>query len=151
VAFGEALQPSFKQYCADVIENAHVLAAVLMEGGYDIVSGGTDNHLALVDLRPKSVKGNAAEEALERAGITCNKNGVPHDPEKPAITSGIRIGSPAATTRGFGSAEFRETGRLMVRVLDALAEGGSSESVERDVKAEVEALTGRFPIYGELA
>ena len=147
VAFGEALEPSFKSYIAQVIENAKALAATLVEGGYAVVSGGTDTHLALIDLRPKSVKGNAAEEALERAGITCNKNGVPNDPEKFTVTSGIRVGSPAATTRGFGAAEFRETGRLMVRVLDALAEGGDTGAVEREVRAEVEALTARFPIY----
>ena len=147
VAFGEALEPSFKTYIAQVIENAKALAATLVEGGYAVVSGGTDTHLALIDLRPKGVKGNAAEEALERAGITCNKNGVPNDPEKFTVTSGIRVGSPAATTRGFGAAEFRETGRLMVRVLDALAEGGDTGAVEREVRAEVEALTARFPIY----
>ncbi len=148
VAFGEALRPEFKIYCQQVIENAKALAAVLVDGGYAVVSGGTDNHLALIDLRPKGVKGNAAEEALERAGMTCNKNGVPNDPEKPAITSGIRIGTPAATTRGFGVAEFQETGRLMVQVLDALAAGGDTSGVEAEVKAKVEALTARFPIYG---
>ncbi|MEM6649445.1 MAG: serine hydroxymethyltransferase, partial [Pseudomonadota bacterium] len=147
VAFGEALQPDFKLYMQQVVENAKALSAVLIEGGYAVVSGGTDNHLALVDLRPKGVKGNAAEEALERAGMTCNKNGVPNDPEKPAITSGIRIGTPAATSRGFGIAEFQETGRLMVRVLDALSEGGDTAQVEAEVLKEVEALTSRFPIY----
>ena len=147
VAFGEALRPEFKTYIAQVIENARALAATLVEGGYAVVSGGTDTHLALIDLRPKGVKGNAAEEALERAGITCNKNGVPNDPEKFTVTSGIRVGSPAATTRGFGVAEFQETGRLMVRVLDALAESGDTGAVEREVRAEVEALTARFPIY----
>lgn len=148
VAFGEALRPDFKVYMAQVVENARALADVLVAGGYAVVSGGTDNHLALIDLRPKGVKGNDAEEALERAGITCNKNGVPDDPEKPAITSGIRIGTPAATTRGFGVAEFQETGRLMVEVLDALAAGGDTSAVEADVKTRVEALTARFPIYG---
>ncbi|MEM9421975.1 MAG: serine hydroxymethyltransferase [Pseudomonadota bacterium] len=147
VAFGEALRPEFKVYSQQVVENAKAISSVLVDGGYAVVSGGTDNHLALVDLRPKGVKGNAAEEALERAGMTCNKNGVPNDPEKPAITSGIRIGAPAATTRGFGVAEFQETGRLMVEVLDALAAGGDTSGIEASVKAKVEALTARFPIY----
>jgi glycine hydroxymethyltransferase len=147
VAFGEALRPGFKLYIQRVVENARALAAVLVEGGYAVVSGGTDTHLALIDLRPKGVKGNAAEEALERAGITCNKNGVPNDPEKFTVTSGIRLGTPAGTTRGFGIAEFQETGRLIVRVLDALAAGGDTSAVEREVRAEVEALTARFPIY----
>ena len=148
VAFGEALQPSFKTYAHHVVDNAKALADTLVSAGYAVISGGTDTHVALIDLRPKGVKGNAAEEALERAGITCNKNGVPNDPEKPAITSGIRVGSPAATTRGFGIAEFQETGRLMAEVLDAVAAGGDTGSVEADVKTRVEALTGRFPIYG---
>jgi len=146
-AFGEALTPEYKVYTQQVIENAKALAAVLVEAGYDVVSGGTDTHVMLVDLRPKGVKGNAAEEALERAGMTCNKNGVPNDPEKPAITSGIRLGTPAGTSRGFGVAEFQETGRLIAKVLDALAAGGDTSGVEQSVRAEVEALTGRFPIY----
>ena len=148
VAFGEALQPAYKDYIAQVVKNASALAETLVEAGYDVVSGGTDTHLALIDLRPKGVKGNAAEEALERAHITCNKNGVPNDPEKPAITSGIRVGSPAATTRGFGEEEFRETGRLMARILDGLAEGGDTDGLEKDVRGEVVALLDRFPIYG---
>ncbi|MCQ8184550.1 serine hydroxymethyltransferase [Parvularcula maris] len=146
-AFGEALTPDFKLYTKQVIENAKALAAVLVEAGYAVVSGGTDTHVMLVDLRPKGVKGNAAEEALERAGMTCNKNGVPNDPEKPTVTSGIRLGTPAATTRGFGVAEFQETGRLIARVLDGLAEGGDTTALEDEVRGEVEALTGRFPIY----
>ncbi|WP_420798262.1 serine hydroxymethyltransferase [Parvularcula bermudensis] len=148
VAFGEALQPSFKGYIQSVIDNAKAITATLVEGGYDVVSGGTDTHLSLIDLRPKGVKGNAAEDALERAGMTVNKNGVPNDPEKPQITSGIRIGSPAATTRGFGVVEFQETGRLMIRVLDALAEGTDLAQTEAAVREEVVALTRRFPIYG---
>ncbi|WP_370335284.1 serine hydroxymethyltransferase [Parvularcula marina] len=147
VAFGEALQPQFKEYIRQVVKNADVLANTLIEAGYAVVSGGTDTHLALIDLRPKGVKGNAAEEALERAHITTNKNGVPNDPEKPAITSGIRVGSPAATSRGFGEAEFAETGRLMARVLDALAEGGDTSGVEQEVAGEVKKLLTRFPIY----
>lgn len=148
VAFGEALQPEFKSYCQAVIANAQSLASTLEEAGYAVVSGGTDTHLALIDLRPKGVKGNAAEESLERAGITCNKNGVPFDPEKPTITSGIRVGSPACTTRGFGVAEFREVGLLMAKVLDALADGADMAPVEQAVFEEVKALTARFPIYG---
>lgn len=147
-AFGEALTPEYKLYTKQVIENAKALSAVLMEGGYAVVSGGTDSHVILVDLRPKGVKGNAAEEALERAGMTCNKNGVPNDPEKPAITSGIRVGTPAGTSRGFGVAEFQQTGRMMVEILDGLAAGGDTTELENNVRSEVEALTGRFPIYG---
>jgi glycine hydroxymethyltransferase len=147
VAFGEALQPSFRAYAKEVIANAQALAATLIEAGYAVVSGGTDTHLALIDLRPKGVKGNAAEQSLERAGITCNKNGVPFDTEKPTITSGVRVGSPAGTTRGFGVAEFREVGRLMAEVLDGLAGGGDNSGVESRVRARVKALTARFPIY----
>ncbi len=150
VAFREALQPSFKSYIESVAENAKVLAQTLVEGGMDIVSGGTDTHLMLVDLRPKSVTGKATEEALGRAFITCNKNGVPNDPQKPTITSGIRLGTPAATTRGFGPAEFREVGQLIVRVVDGLAEageGGDTSAVEAAVKQDVIKLTDRFPIY----
>ena len=147
VAFGEALEPSFKDYSKQVVANAKVMADVLVEAGYAVVSGGTDSHLALIDLRPKGVKGNAAEESLERAGITCNKNGVPFDPEKPAITSGIRIGSPAATTRGFGVEEFKQVGAMIAKVLDGLAEGGDNSGIEQEVAASVKALTARFPIY----
>ena len=148
VAFGEALEPGFKTYAQAVIKNAQVLASRLKERGADLVSGGTDTHLALVDLRPKGVKGNATEKALERAFITCNKNGVPHDAEKPTITSGVRVGSPAATTRGFGGVEFRQVGLWMVEIIDALAKGGDTSAVEAKVRAEVLALTARFPIYG---
>ena len=149
VAFGEALRPEFKSYAKNVVENANVLAETLQRGGCNIVSGGTDNHLMLVDLRPKKLTGKAAESALGRANITCNKNGVPFDPEKPTITSGIRLGSPAATSRGFGAAEFQEIGDLITRVLDGLAANGEdgNGSVEAAVKDRVLALTGRFPIY----
>jgi len=149
VAFGDALKPEFKAYSQQVIDNCRAMASALVEGGYAVVSGGTDTHLALIDLSPKGVKGNAAEAALGRAYITCNKNGIPFDKEKFTITSGIRVGSPAGTTRGFGVAEFREIGQLMVEVLDALAENpeGNPE-VEESVKARVIALTSRFPIYG---
>lgn len=149
VAFGEALEPSFKAYTAAVIENARTLADVLREGGLDIVSGGTDTHLMLVDLRPKGLTGKAADEALERSHITCNKNGVPFDPEKPMITSGIRLGTPAGTTRGFGVAEFTEIGQMILRVLDGLAANGEdgNAAVEAAVRADVSALCKRFPIY----
>ncbi|MBK8840373.1 MAG: serine hydroxymethyltransferase [Hyphomonadaceae bacterium] len=147
VAFGEALKPSFKAYAQAVIDNANALAQTLKAGGLDIVSGGTDTHLMLVDLRPKGVKGNATEKALERAYITCNKNGVPFDPEKPMVTSGVRVGSPAATTRGFGAAEFKQVGAWMIEIVDALAAGGDTAAVETKVREEVKALTARFPIY----
>ncbi len=147
VAFGEALEPAFKQYAKAVIANAQALSAILIDAGYAIVSGGTDTHLALIDLRPKGVKGAAAEESLERAGITTNKNGVPFDPEKPTVTSGVRVGSPAGTTRGFGVAEFREIGLLMAEVLDGLALGGDTRAREEAVKAKARRLTARFPIY----
>ncbi len=148
VAFGEALQPEFKTYAQAVIDNAHVLSQTLVDAGYAVVSGGTDTHLALIDLRPKGVKGNAAEASLEAAGITCNKNGIPYDPEKFTITSGIRIGSPAGTTRGFGVAEFKAVGDLMAEVLDALAAKGEPDpAVEAAVGERVKALTGQFPIY----
>lgn len=151
VAFGEALRPEFKDYIRSVIANCQIMAATLKEGGYEIVSGGTDSHLALVDLRPKSLTGDISEKALERAFMTCNKNGVPFDPEKPMVTSGLRIGSPAATTRGFGEAEFRQVGEMMVEVLDALAENRSgNKAVEEAVKGRVLELTGRFPIYPDL-
>ena len=148
VAFGDALKPEFKAYSQRVIDNCQAMAAAMVEGGYAVVSGGTDTHLALIDLSPKGVKGNAAEAALGRAYITCNKNGIPFDKEKFTITSGIRVGSPAGTTRGFGPAEFREIGQLMVEVLDALAENpdGNPEA-ETSVKERVIALTSRFPIY----
>ena len=147
VAFAEAAKPSFKMYAQAVIDNARVLAETLKVGGLDIVSGGTDTHLMLVDLRPKGVKGNASEKALERAYITCNKNGVPFDPEKPMVTSGVRVGSPAATTRGFGADEFKQVGRWMIEIVDALAAGGDTSAVEGKVREEVKALTARFPIY----
>jgi len=147
VAFGEALKPSFKAYAQAIIDNAHMLASTLEAGGLDIVSGGTDTHLMLVDLRPKGVKGNDTEKALERAFITCNKNGVPFDPEKPMVTSGVRVGSPAATSRGFGTGEFKQVGLWMTEIVDALAKGGDTSSVEAKVREEVKALTARFPIY----
>ena len=146
-AFGEALRPEFKLYAQNVVANAKALAAVMIERGCAIVSGGTDTHLMLVDLRPKGIKGNAAAEALERAGITCNKNGVPFDPEKPTVTSGIRLGTPAATTRGFGVQEFQDIGHLISDVLDGLA-AGDSAAAERTVKERVGRLCDRFPIYG---
>jgi len=149
VAFGEALRPSFKLYAKNVVENAKALAETLKSKGLDIVSGGTDTHLMLVDLRPKRLTGKVAEVALGRAHITCNKNGIPYDPEKPTITSGIRLGSPACTTRGFGIAEFRQVGELISEVLDALAQKGTEEDtlVEAAVRERVKALVGRFPIY----
>ena len=149
VAFGEALKPAFKKYAAQVVRNAKVLAETMIEGGCDITTGGTDTHLMLVDLRKKGLTGKAAEQALGRAYITCNKNGIPFDTEKPMITSGIRLGSPAGTTRGFGEAEFRDVGRLIIEVLDGLARNGEEGNgkVEKAVKAKVLALTKRFPIY----
>ena len=150
VALKEALDPSFKTYAANVVANAKALAASLQAQGLDIVSGGTDNHSMLVDLRPKNATGKKAEAALGRANITCNKNGIPFDPEKPFVTSGIRLGTPAGTTRGFGQAEFREIGAMIAEVLDGLraanSEDGNAE-VEARVKARVIALTDRFPIY----
>ena len=152
VAFGEALRPEFKRYAAAVVENAKVLAETLVAGGFAITTGGTDNHLMLVDLRPKKLTGKGSEHSLEAAGITCNKNGIPFDPEKPAITSGVRLGTPAATTRGFGVAEFRKVGELIQRVLDGLAKSNSADNsaVEREVRAEVAALCRQFPIYDGL-
>jgi glycine hydroxymethyltransferase len=149
VAFGEALRPTFKLYARNVVENAKALAATLKAKGLDIVSGGTDTHLMLVDLRPKRLTGKVAEAALGRAHITCNKNGIPFDPEKPAVTSGIRLGTPAGTTRGFGIAEFQEVGELIVEVLDALSHKGADEdaATEAAVRAKVKRLVGRFPIY----
>lgn len=153
VAFGEALTPEFNSYIGNVVRNADALAETLVAGGLQIVSGGTDTHLMLVDLRPKSLTGKASEAALGRAFITCNKNGVPNDPEKPTITSGVRLGTPAGTTRGFGEAEFREIGALILEVLDGLKAANSEEGnaqVEADVKAKVMALTDRFPLYPHL-
>jgi glycine hydroxymethyltransferase len=149
VAFGEALRPEFKDYAAQVVANAQALAEQLVKGGLDIVTGGTDTHVMLVDLRPKGVKGNATEKALGRAHITCNKNGIPFDPEKPAVTSGVRLGTPAGTTRGFGEAEFRQIGDWIVEVVDGLAangEAGNAE-VEARVRDKVAGLCARFPIY----
>jgi len=149
VAFGEALQPDFKSYSAAVVENAKVLAATLRERGADLVSGGTDTHLALVDLTPLGVTGRDADEALERASITCNKNGVPFDPLPPVKTSGIRVGSPAGTTRGFGPAEFREIGNMVADVLEGLRKNGEAGDgqIEANVRERVAALCARFPIY----
>ena len=149
VAFGEALRPGFVDYQKQVVKNAQALADELMKGGLDIVTGGTDTHLMLVDLRPKGVKGNATEKALGRAHITCNKNGIPFDTEKPTITSGVRLGTPAGTTRGFGEAEFRQIGRWIIEVVEGLSANGEdgNSAVEASVKAKVEALCERFPIY----
>ncbi|HVY50842.1 MAG TPA: serine hydroxymethyltransferase [Devosia sp.] len=150
VALKEALQPEFKSYARQVVANAKALAATLMEHGLDVVSGGTDNHLMLVDLRPKNATGKRAEAALGRASITCNKNGIPFDPEKPFVTSGVRLGTPAGTTRGFGEAEFRQIGEMIVEVLDGLRAANSDEgnaAVESQVRDKVRALTARFPIY----
>ncbi len=149
VAFGEALTPEFKAYAGQVVANARVLSDTLVNGGLDIVSGGTDCHMVLVDLRPKGVKGRDAERALERAGLTCNKNAIPFDPEKPAVTSGIRLGTAAGTTRGFGEAEFARIGELILTVVDALAEAGpdGNAEVEKRVHGVVRELCERFPIY----
>ena len=152
-AFGEALTPGFREYMAQVVENARALAETLVEGGFAITSGGTDNHLMLVDLRPKGLKGNAAEKALGRAHITCNKNGVPFDPEKPTVTSGIRLGTPAGTTRGFGVGEFRQIGQLITTVLDGLAANGEdgNAAVEAEVREKAMRLCRDFPIYSSHA
>ena len=149
VAFGEALEPEFKDYQKQVVANAKALADELLKGGLDIVTGGTDSHVMLVDLRPKGVKGNATEKALGRAHITVNKNGIPFDTEKPTITSGIRLGTPAGTTRGFGENEFRQIAQWITRVTDGLAANGEegNDAVEEAVKAEVLELCSRFPIY----
>ncbi len=151
VAFGEALKPQFKVYAKAVVDNARILADTLKAGGLDIVSGGTDSHMMLVDLRPKKLTGKAADLALEHAGITCNKNAVPNDPEKPMVTSGIRLGTPAGTVRGFGPAEWKEIGTLILEVLDGLAKNGAegNADVEKAVRAKVKALCARFPIYAE--
>ena len=149
VAFGEALRPEFRTYQRAVVDNARMLAETLMQQGCDIVTGGTDSHLMLVDLRPKRVTGKAAEASLERAHMTANKNAIPFDPAKPAITSGVRLGTPAATTRGFGLAEFREIGLMIGEVLDGLARSndGSNDLAEQAVAARVQAMCARFPIY----
>jgi glycine hydroxymethyltransferase len=149
VAFAEALHPDFKIYAKNVVENAKALAESLRAQGLDIVSGGTDNHLMLVDLRPKGLKGNVSEKALVRAAITCNKNGIPFDPETPFVTSGLRLGTPAATTRGFGVAEFKQVGGMIAEVLNALAQSpdGKAPLVEAAIRERVKALTDRFPIY----
>ena len=148
VAFGEALEPSFKNYMQSVIDNAKVLSEVMVERGLEVVSGGTDTHLTLVDLRPKNLTGKDAERSLENAGITCNKNGVPFDPQSPFVTSGIRLGSPAGTSRGFGIQEFRTIGNLIGDVLDGLAKNSNDNShVENNVKIQVKQLCDRFPIY----
>jgi glycine hydroxymethyltransferase len=151
-AFGEALKPEFKAYSQQIVDNAKALASTLMEAGFDTVSGGTDNHLLLLDLRPKQLTGKAAEESLDRAGITCNKNGVPFDPEKPMITSGIRLGSPAGTTRGFGTAEFVQVGQFIDEVLEGLRQNGAegNAAVETAMKAKVKEMCQRFPIYPDM-
>jgi glycine hydroxymethyltransferase len=152
VAFAEALKPEFKTYAHNVVANARILAETLKAGGLDIVSGGTDCHMMLVDLRPKGLTGKAADLALEHAGITCNKNAVPNDPEKPMVTSGIRLGTPAGTTRGFGPAEWKEIGNLILEVLDGLKANGpeGNGEVEKAVRAKVKALCAKFPIYDEV-
>jgi len=150
-AFGEALKPAFEEYAQRVLDNARTLADTLLGHGFGIVSGGTDTHLMLVDLRPKGLTGKAAEESLDRAGITRNKNGAPFDEQKPTITSGIRLGSPAATTRGFGTAEFKEVGDLIASVLDGLAQHPEDNTAaETEALQRAEALCRRFPIYPEM-
>ncbi|MDU9005250.1 serine hydroxymethyltransferase [Sedimentitalea todarodis] len=152
VAFGEALRPGFKTYQQQVRANAVALADQLMKGGLDIVTGGTDTHVMLVDLRPKGVKGNSTEKALGRANITCNKNGIPFDPEKPTVTSGIRLGTPAGTTRGFAEAEFRAIGDMIVEIIDGLAANGDDGNgeIEASVKAKVAALCAKYPLYADI-
>ena len=152
VAFGEALRPEFKTYIKQVITNAQALSDQLIKGGLDTITHGTDTHVVLVDLRPKGVKGNETDKALGRAHITCNKNGVPFDPEKPTITSGIRLGSPAGTTRGFGEAEFRQIADWIVEVVDGLAANGAegNADVEAKVRGEVQQMCDRFPMYPNL-
>jgi glycine hydroxymethyltransferase len=149
VAFAEALSPEFRTYAFSVIANARALAARLERQGAAIVSGGTDSHIVLVDLRPIGVTGKAAEAALERAGLTCNKNGIPFDPEKPTVTSGVRLGTPAGTTRGFREAEFETIADLIMRVLHSLSKNGAEKngSAEEEVRQEVKALCARFPVY----
>ena len=150
VAFGEALRPEFKTYAHQVVKNAQAMATALLEQGLDLVSGGTDTHLMLVDLRPKKATGNVTEKALKRAHITCNKNGIPFDPEKPMVTSGVRLGSPAGTTRGFGEAEFREIGLMIGEVVNGIMKNGpdGDGQVEARIKEQAQALCRRFPIYG---
>lgn len=149
VAFGEALKPEFKAYGHAVLKNAQALSNVLIQGGLDIVTGGTDSHIVLVDLRPKGLTGKDTEISLERAGMTCNKNAVPFDPAPPAVTSGVRLGSPAATSRGFGVEEFKLVGQYIIEVLDGLKENGldGNAQVEEAVKEKVDVLCKRFPIY----
>jgi glycine hydroxymethyltransferase len=149
VAFAEAMKPGFKVYAQAIVDNAKALAASLQEQGLDIVSGGTDNHLMLVDLRPKQAKGKHAEHALDRASITCNKNNIPYDDEKPALTSGIRLGTPAGTTRGFGTEEFRQIGQMIAEVVDGLRKNGEAgdAQIEAHVRLRVEELCARFPVY----
>ena len=150
VAFGEALRPEFKTYAQAIVDNAKALADTIKAGGYNIVAGGTDNHLMLVDLTPKKLTGKASEAGLGRAHITCNKNGIPFDPQKPFVTSGVRLGTPAATTRGFGVPEFREVGKMIVEVLDGMARNGDAgdAQIEHRIKEQATALCSRFPIYG---
>jgi glycine hydroxymethyltransferase len=151
VAFGEALQPSFRTYAHNVVENCRLLAKILVERGAAITTGGTDSHLITVDLRPKNVTGKQAEGLLESVGITCNKNAIPYDPQKPAITSGIRLGTPAATTRGFGAEEWRNVGQLIGDVLDGITAGGElDQNVANQVRLQVRELTNNFPIYTHL-
>ena len=151
VAFGEALKPEFKTYISNVIENAKILSEVMIERGLDVVSGGTDTHLTLVDLRPKKLTGKAAERSLENAGITCNKNGVPFDPQSPFVTSGIRLGTPAGTSRGFGVEEFKTIGNFIGDVLDGLASNLDDNSkIENEIKLKVKSLCERFPIYSSV-
>ena len=149
VAFGEALRPEFINYSKNVIDNAKILSQTLLEDGFDVVSGGTDSHLILLDLRPKGIKGNEAEEILGKANITCNKNGVPFDPEKPTITSGIRLGTPAGTTRGFGQAEFQKVGNYICDVLNSLNSVEDNSDIIDEVKLKVINLCNKFPIYGD--
>ncbi len=151
VAFGEALQPNFKSYARNIVDNAKILAATLKAGGLDIVTGGTDTHVVLVDLRPMRLTGKDAEAAMERAGLTCNKNAVPYDPENPMVTSGVRLGTPAATSRGFGQVEFKRVGELIITVLRGLAERPREQDVtEANVRSRVAELCRRFPIYPNL-
>ena len=151
VAFGEALQPEFKDYSRAVVENANVLAETLASGGFEIVSGGTDTHLLLVDLRPKGLTGDIVEDCLERAGLTCNKNGIPFDPEKPTVTSGVRLGSPAATSRGFRRVEFVRVGEFIIEALNGLASApDNNNAVESSVRNRVRELCERFPIYSDM-
>lgn len=152
VCFGEVLNDNFKKYAQNIVANAKALSEELVAGGLDIVSGGTDCHMVLVDLRPKKLTGNIVEQALERAGMTCNKNSVPYDPEKPMVTSGVRLGTPAGTTRGFGVAEFRQVGRMIVEVLDGLSENGvdGNASKEKEIAGKVKSMCQQFPIYGDL-